>query len=53
VFATAEQVIEITTSDVAAALGEGVRGFVENDTLIPAGTPEDARRTGLLKLFHD
>jgi len=53
VFATAEQVIEIVTSDVAAAFGDGVRGFVENDTLIPVGAPEDTRMTGLLKLFHD
>jgi len=53
VFATAEQVIPIVTSDVAAALGIGVSGFVENDTLIPVGAPEEVRMTGLLKLFHD
>jgi hypothetical protein len=49
VFATVEQVIEIITSDVTAALGGGVRGFVENDTLIPVGAPEDVSMTGLLK----
>jgi hypothetical protein len=53
VFATAEQVIAIITSDVVAEFGDGVRGFVENDKLIPVGTPEDVRTTGLLKLFHD
>jgi len=53
VFATVEQVIEITTSEVTAAFGDGVTGFEENDTVIPVGAPEDVRATGLLKLFHD